>query len=162
MVWESPAARMKGKLPHVVPLTPDILQIIRSIPRPKKSTFVFSTTGGKSPVSGFSKVKGRLAARMDRSLRALARQRGEDVSGSIPRWTNHDIRRTFRTELSAMGNSIAHEVREALLAHAKKGIVATYDQYQYLEEKRAALPLWADRLHDILAKPTGDLESLQN
>lgn len=161
MVWEIPHTRMKSKLPHIVPLTPDILEIIKSIPRPKRATFVLSTRAGKSPISGFSKVKARLATRMERSLRALARQRRGSGSGSIPRWTNHDIRRTFRTELSAMGNAIAHEVREALLAHTKKGIVGTYDQYQYLDERRAALPLWSNRLREILSSPVGSLENFE-
>jgi integrase len=161
MVWKIPPTRMKGKIPHVVPLTPDILTIIKSIPKPKNATFVLSTTSGRSPVSGFSKIKARLAARMERSLRALARQRCESGSASIPRWTNHDIRRTFRTELSAMGNAIPHEVREALLAHTKKGIVGTYDQYQYLDEKRAVLPLWSDRLRQILSSPVGSLENFE-
>jgi len=161
MVWEIPPTRMKGKAPHVVPLTPEVLAILKSIPRPKKASFVLSTTAGKSPVSGFSKTKARLAVRMERSVRALARQRGGNSSVSIPRWTNHDIRRTFRTELSAMGNAIAHEVREALLAHTKKGIVGTYDQYQYLDEKRAALLLWGNRLREILSSPVGSLETFE-
>lgn len=40
--WEIPADRMKGRLPHVVPLTPELLEIIGTIPRPKKATFVLS------------------------------------------------------------------------------------------------------------------------
>ena len=59
--------------------------------------------------------------------------------------TNHDLRRTF-SQLSAMGNIIPLEVREALLAHTKKGIVGTYDQYQYVDEKRTALSLRASGL----------------
>jgi hypothetical protein len=57
-----------------------------------------------------------------------------------------------------MGSAIDHEVKEALLAHTKKGIVGTYDQYQYLDEKRAALSLWESRLQTILAQPIGDLK----
>jgi integrase len=157
-VWEIPASRMKGKLPHVVPITPDLLSTIETIPRPKGAVFVFSTMAGASPVSGFSKTKARLALRMVRSLTALARQRDVRHPVSIPRWTNHDLRRTFRTQLSAMGNILTHEVKEALLAHTKKGIHGTYDKYQYLDEKRAALPLWAQRLRTILAAEIGDLE----
>ena len=160
-VWEIPASRMKGKLPHVVPITPDVLDIIKVIPRPKGAVFVFSTTAGASPVSGFSKTKARLALRMVRSLTALARQRGMLHPVSIPRWTNHDLRRTFRTQLSAMGNVLTHEVKEALLAHTKKGIHGTYDKYQYLDEKRVALPLWAQRFRTILAAEIGDLENFR-
>ena len=57
-----------------------------------------------------------------------------------------------------MGNILTYEVKEALLAHTKKGIHGTYDKYQYLDEKRAALPLWAQRLRTILAAEIGDLE----
>jgi len=123
-VWEIPASRMKGKLPHVVPITPDLLDIIEAIPRPKGAVFVFSTTAGASPVSGFSKTKARLAVRMVRSLTALARQRGVRHPVSIPRWTNHDLRRTFRTQLSAMGNILTHEVKEACWRTQRRAFMA--------------------------------------
>ena len=57
-----------------------------------------------------------------------------------------------------MGNILTHEVKEALLAHTKKGIHGTYDKYQYLDEKRAALSLWAQRFRTILAAEIGNLE----
>jgi hypothetical protein len=60
-----------------------------------------------------------------------------------------------------MGNVLTHEVKEALLAHTKKGIHGTYDKYQYLDEKRVALPLWAQRLRAILAAEIGDLENFR-
>lgn len=160
-IWEIPASRMKGKLPHVVPITPDLFAILKSIRRSKKAVYVFSTTAGASPVSGFSKVKARLSARMVRSFVALARKRRDRQPLTIEGWTNHDIRRTFRTELSAMGNAFSHEVKEALIAHTKKGIHGVYDRHAYLEEKRAALPLWADRFRTILAAPIGDLEKFR-
>ena len=113
--------------------------------------FVFSTTAGASPVSGFSKTKARLALRMVRSLTALARQRGVRHPVSIPRWTNHDLRRTFRTQLSAMGNVLTHEVKEALLAHTKKGIHGTYDNWMknawpYHFGRSAFEPFWQRKL----------------
>jgi integrase len=123
--------------------------------------FLFSTTGGESPVSGFSKIKARLAVRTMHSLSAIARKHGVEYVVSIPRWTNHDLRRTFRTQLSAMGNVLSHEVKEALLAHTKKGIHGTYDKYQYFPEKRDALTLWAGRLRTILAGEIGDLEKFR-
>jgi integrase len=158
MIWEIPASRMKGRLAHVVPITPDILELLHSLPRPKNARFVFSTTAGSTPISGFSKVKARLDARMARSLRALARKRKMKAFVSIPRWVNHDVRRTFRTEMSSMGNSIPQEVREALLAHTKQGIVGVYDQYQYRDEKHVALSLWATRIRTILETPMSDLQ----
>jgi integrase len=147
-VWEIPASRMKGKLPQLVPITPDLLSTIETIPRPKGAVFVFSTTAGASPVSGFSKTKARLALRMVRSLSALARQRDVRHPVSIPRWTNHDLRRTFRTQLSAMGNVLTHEVKEALLAHTKKGIHGATSINIWMKKRRRAT-LWAQRLRTI-------------
>ena len=160
LLWEIPSARMKGNRPHVVPLTPGILALIKTIPRSKHARFVFSTTGGDAPVSGFSKVKARMAARMLRSLRALARQRRDHRPVAIQRWVNHDLRRTFRTQLSALP-AISHDTRESLLSHAKPGVHGTYDRYQHLAEKRTALELWAARLNTILTFPLGDLEKFR-
>ncbi len=63
---------------HVVPLTDDILAIFDGLPRFKKGEHLFSTTFGASPVWMCDKIKKRLDARMLRTLRALARQRGDD------------------------------------------------------------------------------------
>jgi len=42
-----------------------------------------------------------------------------------------------------------------VLAHARPGIKGTYDLYDYLDEKREALELWAARLREII-KPQPD------
>ena len=102
-IWQIPATRMKGKLPHARTFsTPEFLDITRSIPK-SKNAFVFSTNGGESPVAGFSKLKSRLSVRMNRSLKALARQRGETGPFLMHPWVNHDIRRSFRTEFECYG-----------------------------------------------------------
>jgi len=85
---------------------------------------------------------------MLRTLRAMARQRGEDASKVNPQpWTNHDIRRTVRSGLSRL--KITEEAREAILAHVRPGIKGTYDLYDYFDEKREALELWATRVRGI-------------
>ena len=150
--WTIPAARMKGKngkaRPHVVPLTDDIAGILEALPRFKKGPHLFSTTFGEKPVWMSDKVKKRLDQRMLRTLRAMARQRGEDASKVNPQpWTNHDIRRTVRSGLSRL--KITEEAREAILAHVRPGIKGTYDLYDYFDEKREALELWATRVRGI-------------
>src|SRR5262249_7403722 len=77
-LWTIPAARMKADAAHIVPLSDDVLAILKSLPRFKRGDHVFSTTFGETPVNGFSKGKRRLDRRMLRSWRALARARGED------------------------------------------------------------------------------------
>jgi integrase len=155
-IWTIPADRMKGDddeaRPHAIPLTGDIAAVFMSIPQFNGGPYVFSCTSGKKPVWIGDLVKKRLDRRMILTLRALARRRGEDPwAVDLPHWVNHDIRRTVRSNLSRL--KVAEEVREAVLAHARPGIKGTYDLYDYLDEKREALELWAARLRSIVDPP---------
>ena len=83
------------------------------------------------------------------TLKALARRRGEDHEQvTLPHWTNHDLRRTVRSGLSAL--RVPHVVAEAVLAHRQGGIVGTYNLHEYQEEKAEALELWAQRIKAIV------------
>jgi integrase len=155
-IWTIPASRMKGTAdkarPHVVPLTADVLKVLETVPRFKGGDFVFSMTGGTSPVWMNDKIKKRLDKRMLRYLRAWARMQGEDPKKvRLSQWVNHDLRRTLRSGLSRL--RIDHDVKEALLAHVKPGVVGTYDRYDLLDEKREALELWAKRVREIVSPP---------
>ena len=155
-VWIIPADRMKARnsdaRPHAVPLTAEILALFESLPRFNRVGFLFSTTFGEKPVSIGDKIKKKLDARMLRTLRALARMRGEDPkSVQLTNWVNHDIRRTVRSNLSRL--KVTEEAREAVLAHVRPGIKDNYDVYDYLDEKREALELWAARLRSIVEPP---------
>jgi hypothetical protein len=156
-VWVIPKARMKGRdddaRDHAVPLTKDIAAIFDSLPK-TGGTFLFSTDLGAKPTTMSDKVKKNLDMRMLRTLRALAKQRGEDASeAELPRWVNHDIRRSVRSRLSRL--KISEEAREAVLAHVRPGIKGTYDWHDYLDEKRETLELWASELRRIV-EPTPD------
>jgi hypothetical protein len=155
-IWLIGASRMKGKdagrsaaRAHAVPITDDILAVLESLPRFNGGKFLFSTTFGLTPVWQGSWVKQRLDARMLRTLRALARKRGEDRAVVLPHFVQHDVRRTVRSLLSRL--RVPEEVREAILAHARPGIKGVYDHHDYLEEKRDALELWAARLREIVS-----------
>jgi integrase len=159
-LWIVPAIRMKGRngeaFEHAVPLIDDVLVILKQLPRFKRGNHLFSTTFGASPVWMSDKVKKRVDERMLRTLRALARRRGDDPSRVVLEpWTNHDIRRSVRSNLSRL--KIAEEVREAVLAHVRPGIKGTYDLYDYLDEKREALTLWSARLRDIVEPPPANV-----
>jgi integrase len=60
----------------------------------------------------------------------------------IEHFTIHDLRRTMRTQLAALG--IRTEVAERCLNHKLKGVVDIYDRHDYLDDRRKALSLWAD------------------
>ncbi len=154
-IWVIPAERMKGKdsgkkqaRSHAVPLTTDIIALLESLPRFKNGKFLFSTNYGVSPTWIGTKIKDRIDSRMLRTLRALAKRRGDDPDEvKLEPFVNHDIRRTVRSHLSRL--KISEEAREAVLAHARPGIKGTYDLHDYLDEKRGALELWAARLREI-------------
>ena len=61
---------MKGGSAHAVPLTPEISALLESLPKFSGGDFLFSTTGGQRPVSGFSKAKARLDGLMRKELGA--------------------------------------------------------------------------------------------
>ena len=148
-LWTIPAERMKADAAHVVPLSDDVVELLKSLPRFKKGDHLFSTTFGEKAVNGFSKSKVRLDRRMLRSWRALARLRGENWrKAKIAPWVIHDIRRTMRTGLSAL--PISDLVRELVIAHTKPGLHKVYDQHSYVDQKRRALDLWAARLRGIV------------
>lgn len=67
----------------------------------------------------------------------------------LPRWTPHDLRRTARTKMAEIG--IINEHAEAVLAHAKPGMVGVYNQYEYQDEKKEALIKWEAELLRIVS-----------
>jgi integrase len=158
-LWTIPPDRMKADAAHVVPLTEPALDVLATLPHSKRGDFIFSTTFGEKPVSGFSKAKARLDLRMLRTLKAMARQRADDWKGIMLRpFVLHDLRRTMRTGLSAL--PIPDLVRELVIAHTKPGLHRVYDQFVYIDEKRQALELWAARLRDIVSPAPANVVSL--
>jgi integrase len=151
-----PAERMKGKndkaREHAVPLSTTALDMIAKLPRLNGGPYLFSFSNGETPMKMTTAIKRDLDRRMLRTLKALARQRGADRNTvkrmKLPRWTNHDVRRTVRSELSAL--RIPQNVAEAVLAHVPPEIIGTYDVYTFLDEKREALEAWAKRLAAIV------------
>ncbi|HWY14259.1 MAG TPA: tyrosine-type recombinase/integrase [Rhizomicrobium sp.] len=140
-----PDERMKGKVSHTVPLTPIVITLLQGAPRFEGGAFVFTTTAGKRPISGFSKMKSRL----DREIAKRA-----DGTQMAP-WTLHDLRRTMRTRLSGLG--VLPLVAELIIGHKQGGIQAVYDLHTYDAEKRAALAKWEDALAAIVGlRPAPD------
>jgi integrase len=138
--WLIPAARMKGKKskarPHLVPLTDDMLGIINGLPRFDGGEFLFSRSRGKAPVNFGAKIKRKLDDAMLAEL------------GKLSAWVNHDIRRSVKTNMSAL--RIPPVVSEAVLAHVQPGIAARYDVHDYRAEKLEALTAWGARLRQIV------------
>ena len=130
---EIPAAHYKTDKPQVVPLSAQAREIVSSLPGQEFGPFIFSTTGGLRPVSGFSKAK----ARLDKLISA-------ETGAPLPHWVIHDLRRSMATHMERIG--IAPHIIEACLGHVLKGVAGTYRHYSYLAEKTDALQRWANEL----------------
>jgi integrase len=147
-LWTIPATRMKADAPHLVPLSTEAAVLLESLPR-FAGEFAFTTTAGARPVSGFSKAKKRLDAAMLRLAREEAEERGSDPEKvKLDPWRLHDLRRTARTHFSAI--PCQDLVRELAIAHTRPGLHKVYDQFAYLDEKRALFDAWGKRLLAIV------------
>lgn len=63
------------------------------------------------------------------------------IRHGLEAFTVHDLRRTARTHLGALG--IPPHIAERCLNHAVKGVEGRYDKYDYFDERKAALDKWA-------------------
>lgn len=67
-----------------------------------------------------------------------------DLGDKIRAFSPHDLRSTARSHLGALGIPVA--IAERCLNHTLGGLIAVYDQHDYLDERRKALELWSTRL----------------
>jgi integrase len=159
-VWIIPAERFKTGQQHRVPLTAEAIALLSTLPRFRRGDHLFSTKFGVRPVNGFTKCKERLDRRMLRTLRALARMRGDDPHQvELPRFINHDIRRTVRTRLSAL--RVQDYIAEQVIGHGRKGIARIYDQHRFEDEKREALNKWEALLRSFANPVPSNVIALQ-
>lgn len=68
----------------------------------------------------------------------------------IDAFTLHDLRRTVRTGLARLG--VQPHIAERVLSHKQRGVIGVYDRYQYLDEKRKALEMWAKQVEGLKPK----------
>ncbi|MCK1302950.1 integrase arm-type DNA-binding domain-containing protein [Bradyrhizobium sp. 24] len=143
-LWTIPKERTKNGREHLVPLSPQATDLLKSLPTIKGKGLLFTTTG-ETPISGLSKAKKRFDEAM------LAELRNTDPDATIEPWTLHDLRRTFYSGLQALGFSI--EVAEACVNHSSgsiRGVAKVYARHKYLREKTQAFTAWARYVDDLV------------
>ena len=133
-LWHLPAARMKGRVAHVLPVPAQAMAIIEALPQIGGSDLVF-TSNGRSPLDHFDRLKKEIDAEMK----------------SATAWTWHDIRRSTASALAGLG--VAVPVVEKILAHRSgtfRGIVSTYQRHSFIPEMRIALERWSEHLDRLV------------
>lgn len=68
----------------------------------------------------------------------------DSLGDKCRRFTPHDLRSTARSHFSALGVDLL--IAERCLNHSLGGLVAVYDQHDYLAERRRALDCWSSFL----------------
>lgn len=134
-VWRIPAARMKMREAHVVPLAPQAVAILRELePLTGRGRFVFpSLRTADRPMS-------------ENTVNAALRRLGFDKETM----TGHGFRALASTRLNELGWS--PDVIERQLAHAERNAVrAAYNRASYLQERTRMMAAWADYLDGLRA-----------
>lgn len=153
--WTLSGPRTKNKRPHTIPMPQAAQDLIGSIRVVEgKPGFIFTTTG-QSHVSGWSRTKRRLDAKM------LELARAEAADTVIPPWTIHDLRRTCAAGLQRLG--VPLPVTERVLNHVSgsfAGIVGVYQRHEFADEKRAALQRWAESVLRIVTGQAAQVVTL--
>ena len=133
--WTIPGEHTKNGQPHRVPLTSDVLELIRTQTPGSdedEAEHVFAGSGGAT-----------LLHRAKKAPSAIARVLNIEFRG-------HDLRRTAATFMAASG--VPREHIGHVLNHVEGGARATrvYDRYAYDREKRIALETWLRTLKALL------------
>ena len=145
-LWRLPAERSKNGLAHEIHLSPQVVEVLASLPDVvdgefPRAGFLFSNDG-KKPIRGLSNYKRRL-----------------DVQSGVQGWRLHDVRRSVATALREMG--VSQDVTERILNHkgARTGIAAIYDKSVLMEPRKQAVLAWGERIEALVAgrEPNGNV-----
>jgi integrase len=130
--WRVPAARMKMKEEHIVPLSRQALALLKELkPLTGHHQHLFPGTGDPR------------RAMSDETLRAAL-----ITMGYKGKFSPHGIRATASTLLNEQG--WRPDVIERQLAHMERDrIRAAYNRADYLEERRKMMQAWADYLEGL-------------
>ncbi len=162
--WTIPSERIKTRNQrqesHRVFLAPLALTVVGK--NPGYSEYVFPGPAIIDPVDQkavFPALQRKALSHMVCDERAGGRPAGDGKKTEamaeyfgLPRWTPHDLRRTAATKLSELG--CPDEVIDAILNHAKKGVIGIYNRNKYDKEKQKWLATWAEYLGNLVNAPS--------
>ena len=131
--WRIPAARMKMREPHVVPLSRQALAILRELqPLARGGRYLFPS------------LRTRDRPMSDNTINAALRRLGYTSEEQ----TGHGFRSMASTLLNEQG--FPPDVIELQLAHAERNKVrAAYNKAQRFPERRKMMQAWADYLEGL-------------
>jgi integrase len=129
--------RMKTGERHELPLSPAAIDLLTA--RKRSSGLVFGTTAGK--------VYTDWGGAIDRIRKKI----GQVSATKEARFTWHDVRRAFVSELAGQFDV---DALDQALGHARKGVFAVYQRSARWPERVAALNAWAAMVTGKDAEPS--------
>jgi integrase len=147
--------RSKSGRPHVVPLSPEALRIVRHRLETASGKFLFPVTRlGRARDGRAKSATLTWSSRFMDDLRAKAK---EHFAGDMPAWRVHDIRHAVATHLRERFK-VSSEVVSMVLGHTPPGapVSRVYNRAELLPERRAALNTWAVWLEELHEKKLQD------
>jgi integrase len=134
--WTIPAAKMKTRRDHTVPLSRQAVAALLDLQRMTgRGRYLFPGIGAKQPVISENTINLTLGK-----------------IGYRGRLVGHGTRHTASTLLREHGWTKDHV--EAQLAHKEEGVSGIYNQAQYLPQRRAMMQWYADYLDSLEAGMT--------
>jgi integrase len=148
--WHIPGTRTKNGRDHLVPLAPQMIELLTARFADKKARKgpVFTTTG-TIPINGFSKPK----ARLDEAVTAVLAEMNSDELPILQPWVLHDLRRSFSTGGQALGFS--RDLMHAAINHTSGGkrssLDRVYQLHDYYAEKVQVMTAWARHIDNLVS-----------
>lgn len=135
--WRIPAERMKMRELHIVPLSRQAVELLRELQ---------TLSGGRRLL--FPNLRRPNECMTATTLNRALERMGFNGKDSIG-FSAHGFRATASTMLNEMGYRA--DVIERQLAHAERNKVrASYNQAEYLEERRQMMQAWADKIDSAI------------
>jgi integrase len=132
--WRIPGGRMKMQKPHIIPLPPQAVDILRELhPLTGKGKYVFPSIRTANAPMGTNTI-----------LRAI-----RNLGYTPEEMTAHGFRHMASTLLNEQGFNA--DAIERQLAHKASGVRGTYNAAEYLPERRRMMQHWADYLDGLKA-----------
>lgn len=145
-IWVIPAENTKARQEHRVPLQPQAVELLKSLPVVAGSNLIFPSRASK-PLSDMA---------LSQLMRGM-RERGELTVEAVP----HGFRSSFR-DWAAEQTAYPDEIRKAASGHKVGDVVKeSYQRTDLLEKRRQLMDEWAVFLERPSAKLSGKVTPIR-
>ena len=145
-LWVIPAEHTKARQEHRVPLSPQAVQLLQSLPRMAGTDIVFPSPSGKA-------LSDMALSQLMRGMR----ERGELTVEAVP----HGFRSTFR-DWAAEQTAYPDEIRKAASGHTVGDAVKeAYQRTDLLERRRKLMDEWGNFLDQTTANQSGKVTPIR-